>query len=114
MSFIERSRPAAAAAGPGQPAHCKWLAKSCPALHEYLTVTVLPSGETRQCSTVTIFVEGGLFKACLTEKDADALLFASGPGLEECLDNLEERLTAPAVDWRRKGGQGGRGAGKRS
>lgn len=114
MSFIERSRPAATSGGPAAAAVCKWLSKSCPAVHEYLTVTVLPSGETRQPSTLTIFTEGGLFKCCLTEKDADALLFASGPGLEEALDNLEERLTAPAVDWRRKGGRDGRGAGKRT
>lgn len=108
LSFIERSRPRDDG-GPAAPtAVCKWLSKSCPAVHEYLTVGVLPSGEVRQPSTLTFFVEGNLFKCCLHEKDANANLFASGTGLEECLDNLEERLTAAVVDWRRKSGQNGR------
>ena len=106
MGFIEKALPSAKAAGSTVAAKCAWLAKQCPALHEFLTVSVLPGGETRTPSTVTIFTEGGLFKACLSEKDADVNLFASGEGLEACLDNLEERLTAQVVDWRRKGGGG--------
>lgn len=114
VSFIERSRPRAGSAAVTPAAACKWLSKQCPAIHEYLTVSVLPSGESRTPSSVTFFVEDGLWKCCLSEKDANAVLFASGNGLEEALDNLEERLTAPAVDWRRRGGSDKKSAGKRS
>lgn len=114
MGFIERSRPRPGGTPAAPAAACKWLSKSCPAVHEYLTVAVLDGGETRTPSSVTIFVEDGLWKCCLSEKDTGCVLFASGSGLEEALDNLEERLTAPAVDWRRRGGQDKKSAGKRS
>jgi len=106
MSFLEKSRPSKAGPVAFIQANCPWLSKSCPALHEYLTVGELPGGEVRQTSTVTIFTEGGLWKACLSERDAEATLFASGDTVESCLDNLEERLKAPHVDWRRKGQKG--------
>jgi hypothetical protein len=114
MSFIEKSRPVKSGPAAFVQARCPWLAKQCPAVHEYMTVGELPGGEVRQLSTLTVFVEGGLWKACLSEKDAEVNLFASGADLESLLDNLEERLTASHVDWRRKGGVNGRPSQKRS
>jgi len=106
VGFLEKSRPAKQGPVLFVPATCPWLSKSCPALFEYLTVGEMDGGETRQTSTVTIFTEGGMWKACLNERDSEATLFASGENLEACLDNLEERLKAPHVDWRRKGQSG--------
>jgi hypothetical protein len=84
-----------------------WLAKDCPALHEMLTVTDLGDGKVRQVSTLTIFVEDGLWKGCLNERDQGLTLWSSGDSVEGTLHSLEERLMAPKVDWRRKP-QGGR------
>jgi hypothetical protein len=108
VGFIEKSRPQKQGVSRFVPASDPWLKKDMPAVHEYMTVGELEGGETRQLSSLTIFCEGGLWKACLSEKDAEMNLFASGASLEACLANLEERLTAPHVDWRRRGGAGGR------
>jgi len=114
MGFLEKSLPKKGPAGPSPAAKCPWLAKEMPAVHEYLTRTELEGGELRQTSTLSIFTEGGQFKCCLSERDAEVNLFASGAGLEECLSNLEERLTASTVDWRKKGGGVDRKSPKRS
>jgi len=114
VAFLEKSRPAIQGPQVFIAATCPWLSKSCPALFEFLTVGELANGELRQTSTVTIFTEGGMWKACLNERDSEATLFASGENLEACLDNLEERLKAPHVDWRRKGQSAGGKSGKRS
>lgn len=105
MSFLERSRPQPASNGAAKAPVCKWLAKAMPAVHEFLTVAVMPSGEVRQTSTLSVFVDDGIFKVCLHERDMECTLWASGDGLEEALEVLEERLTAPVVEWRRKGGK---------
>jgi len=102
VSHLERSRPSKQGPQVFVAATCPWLSKACPALFEFLTVAELPGGEVRQTSTLTIFTEGGMWKACLNERDSEATLFGSGENLESCLDNLEERLKAPHVDWRRK------------
>jgi len=112
MSFLEKSRPRPALPDAAILAKCPWLAKTCPALHEFLTVAILPDGSFRQVSTLTLFVEDGQFKLCLSEKEHDCTLFASGECLESVLECLEERLTAPVVDWRRKGGKGNSRPGK--
>lgn len=114
MAFIEKSRPNRNTSSAFVQARDAWFAKEFPALLEYLTVGELPGGETRQLSSLTLFVEQGIWKLCLAEKDAEVNLFGSGDSVELALANLEERLKAPNVDWRRRSGGGTRGPGKRS
>lgn len=114
VGHLERSRPQRQGPVAFVAATCPWLSKDCPALFEFLTVGELPGGEVRQTSTLTIFTEGGLWKGCLNERDSEATLFGSGDTVEACLKNLEERLTAPHVDWRRKAPGGAAKSPKRS
>lgn len=79
-----------------------WLEAFAPAVTEFVTLTKGVDGKQRQTSSLTVFYEEGLCKVCLTERDYDQSLWASGPTLKEALEALELRLTAPVVEWRRK------------
>lgn len=77
------------------------LRHRAPVLHDFLTVTSLGDGEVRQTSTLLVFVEGDLWKACLNDRSSELTLWASADSLEAVLDALEERLCSPSPEWRR-------------
>jgi len=99
-SYVSKALAAKAPAGKGAAATDSTLAASCPALHEFLTLSVLPGGATRTPSTLLVFSEGGLWKAALNERDAGLVLWATAESLQGLWDELEARLTADVVDWR--------------
>jgi hypothetical protein len=99
-SYVQKALAGKAGTSPGAAASDASLAAACPALHEFLTLSVLPSGAARTTSTLLVFVEGGLWKAVLNERDAGLSLWATAESLQGLWDELEARLTAPAVDWR--------------
>jgi hypothetical protein len=74
--------------------------KRCPALWEYLTVTAWPDGTPRVPSSLTLFLADGLFKACLSDKEAERVCFVSGASLEALLASLEASLAQHKADWR--------------
>jgi len=99
-SYVQKALGAKAPSGKGAAASDATLASSCPALHEFLTLSQLPDGTARTTSTLLVFSESGLWKACLCERDAGLNLWATAESLQGLWDELEARLTAPAVDWR--------------
>jgi len=102
-TYVQKALAAKAPAGKGSFASDASLAASCPALHEFLTLSSLPDGTARTPSTVLFFSDGGLWKAVLNERDAGLCLWATGESLPQLWDELEARLTAPVVDWRPSG-----------
>lgn len=74
-----------------------------PYLVVLLSEPTYPDGEPRQLASMTIFVDGGSWKACLSDRDTDQALFASSETLAGLLDAMEGRLAGPDPDWRRKG-----------
>jgi hypothetical protein len=83
-----------------------------PALHQFMCRQTNPDGSPRRPSSLTVFTEDGLFKACLNEKDLGLALYASGDTFPGALLALETRLHAPKVEWRRSAWQKGRGGKK--
>jgi len=100
--WIAQALGSASAAAAGGAAHDAVLSDSYPAVHEFMTSVEGPEGKARQTSTLMVFVEPPLWKICLNERDAGLSLWASGETLDQALQNLEERLTAPVVEWRRR------------
>lgn len=79
--------------------HC--LQERSPTLGHFLCDEVWPDGELRQRSTLVVFVEDGMFKACLSDKDSGTSLWASCKSFDDLLEALEARLTDDRPDWRK-------------
>jgi len=77
-------------------------------LHELMTACVNEDSSARKTSSLLIFTEDGVWKGCLTERDLDISLWASGPTFSGMLLAMEERLNADQVEWRRKNVRNGK------
>ena len=71
-----------------------------PKLWTFLTSTQWEDGTSRQPSTVSIFMQGGRWTICLTEKNWDLILFATADRLEGVWEAIDARLSDPKADWR--------------
>jgi hypothetical protein len=78
--------------------------QQCPATREYLELTQWEDGSPRQPSTVTIFVEHGLVKLCLHDRDQNRSCWVSGDSFEAAWASLEDGLAAGNVEWRERQG----------
>jgi hypothetical protein len=76
------------------------FAEAHPTLFAFLAFSHDDEGKPRTTSTLMIFIEGGVAKACLKERDHDRTLWASAPSLLEVFSSLEKRLNDSPVDWR--------------
>lgn len=68
-------------------------------------------GSVRETSTVSLFVEEGMFKAALNDRDLRRSAYVSGDSIEDVLLKLELGLEGDTLDWR--SWQGGKGKGKK-
>jgi hypothetical protein len=73
-----------------------------PALVEELTLTEWAPDENRVTSTLLLFVEDGLWKACLHDRDSQKSCFVSGLSLSGLLASVEQGLREDDLDWRSK------------
>jgi hypothetical protein len=96
----------AKASGLGQPATDEAFGVEYPILYALMTETSTDGKTKRQTSSVTLFTQDGMWKACVVEKDADVSLFGSADTFLGALANLEARLDAPIVDWRDRAPRG--------
>jgi len=77
------------------------LADELPILHAFLTAEVGDDGEPRNPSTLTVFVEDGLWKAVLHERQLNLNLFMTADGFHAVLAGLEARLASGRAEWRK-------------
>lgn len=77
-----------------------WLIEHCPTVVEYLTSGKYPDGSIRDTSTLTFFVDEGMLKAALNDRDSQHTLYATAPTLQEALLSLEKRVNDANADWR--------------
>lgn len=77
-----------------------WLVNNCPLLLDYLVKQKYEDGSARVPSTVTFFVDSGVFKLCVNDKDAQASLYTSANTLQDALVATEKRLGENPADWR--------------
>jgi hypothetical protein len=85
-----------------------------PALAEYLEVDAWEDGRPRQTSTLLLFLEDGVVKACLNDRDADRALWVSGGSVAGVLESLEAALSGGTGEWRTRAVNGRRATSKRN
>lgn len=71
-----------------------------PRLARYMCDLVWGDGSKRTNSSLIVYVEGGQYKACLSDRDDDLSLWATSKTFEGILEVMEARLTEDVVDWR--------------
>jgi len=83
-----------------------WIKADMPILHEFLTAVVDDDGKARQTSSLVVFVEDGMFKVCLSERDHGLCLWGASSTLQGAMEAIEVSLSAEHVDWRQKRSEG--------
>jgi hypothetical protein len=73
-----------------------------PNLCEYLITTQYEDGTTRQTSTLLIFVDEGVLKLCLNDREVGRTCFVTAETFEAALKALDSGLKDDTVDWRTK------------
>jgi hypothetical protein len=71
-----------------------------PALFAFLASAVDPEGKPRVGCRVTIFADGGCWKATLTDPNSEHSLFVTIDRPSEAFGALDKALKADKVDWR--------------
>jgi len=71
-----------------------------PCLVLLLTATLDDDGHARETATLTLVAEGGLWKAGVRDRTANASLWRSGSTVMGVFDALEAALEAGTADWR--------------
>jgi len=56
-----------------------------------------------------VFVEDGVLKGCLNDRDAERSVFLAADSLESLLDDLEAGLANDSLQWRAKRGPAKKG-----
>lgn len=85
------------------------FAVSYPTLHEWMSTQTWEDGTARATTTLFLFVDQGVLKAMLKDRDAGQVAFASAEALDDLLGHLEERLKAGTVEWKVDRPPAGRG-----
>lgn len=76
------------------------MAKEYPSLSEHLTDETYDDGQSRERSTLTIFVEDGRIKAALNDRDNKQSMYASSDSLRGVLKLLENALANDKAEFR--------------
>lgn len=74
--------------------------KKYPTLHMYLTDAAWEDGSSRECSTISLFVEEGRFKAAMNDKALKRSVYVAADTLTGVLQALEKAVGSPEADWR--------------
>lgn len=82
------------------------FAQVYPVLHQFLTQPVDDDGKPRQLASIILFVEQGVAKAGLRERDAGLSLWVSADTLLGVYEALELQLSQSPVPWRASGPSG--------
>ena len=101
MSFLRRSTGGAPPVTSGDTASMDWCRDRWPALFEHLTATRWDNGEERQTSSLSVFMDSGVLKACLNDKAESRVAFVASASFEGLLDALDEGIQNGSLDWRR-------------
>jgi len=87
--------------------------KSYPALAEFLGLEAWDAETPRERGTVTLFFEGGMFKASVNDRDSEQVAFVSKGTFKGLLEAVEKGLVNNTHDWRSWGKKPAKGS-KRS
>lgn len=76
------------------------FASRYPVLLMYLSDTKWDDGSAREPSTVSLFIDQGVFKASLNDRDGKRSMYVTGSTFQACLDALEGNLAHDEGSWR--------------
>jgi hypothetical protein len=76
------------------------FAAEFPMLFEHLASNTFDDGASRQTSSILLFCQGGVWKACLHDRQEGECLWVSGATYGDLLAAVEAALAAPTADWR--------------
>jgi hypothetical protein len=98
--YISR-RVATAASDGGEPqaGGGSWV-KPFPALVEFLTLPKWEDGAVRATGTILVFIEDGIWKGCLRDRDQSLVAFVAAPTPEGILAAADKGLRGNDLDWR--------------
>jgi len=85
----------------------EWV-KSHPFLGAFLGDVLYDDGAVRKTGTLLVFVDQGVLKACLSDRDVAEVAFVSASSFEGLMERLEGGLREGALEWRKAGGGGKR------
>jgi hypothetical protein len=71
-----------------------------PDLHDHMTQVRWEDGSLRNTSSVTLFIEGAQWKACLNDRDAGLVAFVAGRSFNDVLRALNDGIKGDTLDWR--------------
>lgn len=71
-----------------------------PTLWEFLTSSAYEDGSKRATGSMLLFVDMGVLKACLNDRDTGEVAFLSGPSLESLLARASNGLEDGSIEWR--------------
>ena len=71
-----------------------------PALLSYLADTTYDDGAARETSAFSLFLDDGVWKGALNDKDLRRSLYVTGLTFTEVLIALDKQCQAPNADWR--------------
>lgn len=77
----------------------KWQANH-PLLYEHLTSEKWEDGAARETSTLTIYLDSGLWKVCLNNRAEKLTAWLTAETWGKMLDGLEKGLADGTLDWR--------------
>lgn len=77
-----------------------------PTLADFLGLEAWPNGDKRQTGTVLFFVEDGLWKCCLNDRDGDCYSFLSSESFSGLLSGANENLDRNTLEWRYRASKG--------
>lgn len=86
------------------------MASKYPTLFAYLTDRNWGDGSARLTSTILIFVENGVLRVCINDRDNNRSAFVTGVTLEDALNTVETKLCGETMEWRFKQSFNGNGS----
>jgi len=79
------------------------FSESFPHLWEYLThERYSDDNSLRLTSTLLIFVDAGVLKACFNDRDNNRSFFSSAATFEKLLEEIESRISNDTAEWKTK------------
>lgn len=78
------------------------FARDYPTLNEMLTATQYGDNQPRTTSTLLIFVENGILRFCLNDRDNSRSAFFTAETFSDALAAIDAALLSNRVEWRMK------------
>lgn len=90
-----------------EPFSDRGLESEFPTLYEYLTSRNWADGSARLTTTLLIFVDNGVLRVCVNDRDNNRSAFVTATTLAAALASIETRLCGETMEWRFKAGNAG-------